>query len=168
MLRWFRLRFQDDACPLTSRLRRLDRGGSTSWSRSFARHNRGYLDCGTSYGGSCRPLPGDCARWARANGSPAMAHLEEQNSGGDERTSAWGRASVCRLHDVERELSRREAVVCARCLGNGCTQRRVNWIVLDLASHLLGAVPFPRVRMTWPPLISTTRSLNSFPCEDCL
>ena len=139
VLRWFRLRFQDDACPLTSRLRRLDCGGSTSWSRSFARHNRGYLDCGTSYGGSCRPLLCSCDRWARANGSPAMTLLEEQNSGGDERTSAWGRASVCRLCDEERELSCRETVVCARCLGNGCTRRRVKWIVLDPASHLLGA-----------------------------
>ena len=56
----------------------------------------------------------------------AVTLLEEQNSGGDERTSAWGRASVCRLHDVERELSCRETVVCARCLGNGSTRRRVN------------------------------------------
>ena len=139
VLRWFRLRFQDDACPLTSRLCRLDRAGSASWIRSFARHDRGYLDCGTSYGGSCRPLPGDRERWARADGSPAMTLLEERNSGDGERTSAWGCSSICRLRDVGRGLSGRETEVCARRLGDGGTRRQVNLIMFDLASHLLGA-----------------------------
>ena len=68
-----------------------------------------------------------------------MTLLEERNSGGDERTSAWGCASFCRLRDAGRGLGSRETEVCAQCLGDGCIRRQVNLIVFDLASHLLGA-----------------------------
>ena len=57
VLRWFRLRLQDDACPL---ILRLDCGESACWSRYFARHNHRHLDCDTSTVGSCKPLPCDC------------------------------------------------------------------------------------------------------------
>ena len=123
-LRWFRLRFQDDACPF---IPLFDRGESVCWSRYFARHDYWHLPC-------------DCECGDRTCENPAET-LEEvpSRSSRDERTSAWGCASFCRSRDVGRGLGDPETGVGAWCLDDDCTRRRVSLIVFDPASHLLGA-----------------------------
>ena len=122
-LRWFRRRLQDDACPL---IPPFDRGESACWSRCFARHDDGHLLCDREYG-------------YRTCENPAETLEVPSRSSRDERTSAWMCASFCRSRDVGRGLGVRETGVGVWCLDDGCIRRRASLIVLDPASHLLGA-----------------------------